>query len=44
MLEVKWIIKNQSLANGLWSFNFLMKIHSEQHLVNFLKYAKDLKG
>ena len=44
MMEVKWIIKNQSLANGLWQFNFSMKYHSEQHLVNFLKYAKDLKG
>lgn len=44
MLDVKWIINNHSLANGLWQFHFWMKYHCEQHLVDFLKYAKDQKG
>ncbi|WP_233702624.1 DUF5063 domain-containing protein [Hyunsoonleella flava] len=44
MMEVKWTIENESASNGMWLFNFLMQHHCEQHLVNFLKYAKDQKG
>ncbi|MCK0108004.1 DUF5063 domain-containing protein [Flavobacteriaceae bacterium S0825] len=44
MLAVKWRIVNTSINDALWHFSFSMKIHSEQHLVNFLKYLKDKKG
>lgn len=38
LLEVKWCYENTSLKNAEWHFCNLMKIHSEQHLVNFIKY------
>ena len=43
-LEVKWCFENTTEKNAKWHFHDLMRIHSEQHLVNFLKYIKDLKG
>ena len=43
-LEVKWCFENTTKKNAEWHFHDLMRIHSEQHLVNFLKYIKDLKG
>lgn len=44
MLEVKWCFENTSEKNAKWHFYDLMRIHSEQHLVNFLKYLKDKNG
>jgi len=44
LLEVKWRFENNSENDALWYFHFLMKHHSEQHLVNLLKYLKDLEG
>ncbi|MDT0557229.1 DUF5063 domain-containing protein [Ichthyenterobacterium sp. W332] len=44
LLEVKWRFDNTNEKNAKWHFCDLMRIHSEQHLVNFLKYIKDLKG
>lgn len=44
LLEVKWCFENTSEKNAKWHFYDLMRIHSEQHLVNFLKYIKDKKG
>ena len=44
LLEVKWCFENTTEKNAKWHFCDLMRIHSEQHLVNFLKYIKDLKG
>ncbi|WP_452599363.1 DUF5063 domain-containing protein [Pontimicrobium sp. MEBiC01747] len=43
LLEVKWRYENYSKENANWSFMFLMKNHSEEHLVNLLKYLKDLE-
>ncbi|GGD22993.1 DUF5063 domain-containing protein [Hyunsoonleella pacifica] len=44
MMDIKWAMENESFQNGLWLFKFLMQYHCEQHLVDFLKYAKDLKS
>lgn len=44
LLEVKWRFKNTSEKDALWYFKDLMRIHSEQHLVDFLKYLKDKNG
>jgi hypothetical protein len=41
LIEVQWRLENNSEKDGLYQFEFLMKHHSEQHLVNFLKYIKD---
>ncbi|MBC3847209.1 DUF5063 domain-containing protein [Winogradskyella echinorum] len=41
LIEVQWRLENNSEKDGLYQFEFLMKHHSEQHLVNLLKYLKD---
>ncbi len=41
LVEVQWRMENNSEKDGLYHFEFLMKHHSEQHLVNLLKYLKD---
>ena len=41
MLSVKWKYENTSIADAKWEFDFSMSIHSESHLVNFLKYLKE---
>lgn len=41
LIEVQWRLKNNSEKDGLYQFKFLMKHHSEEHLVNLLKYLKD---
>lgn len=42
LIEVQWRLENNSEKDGLYKFEFLMKKHSEQHLVNLIKYIKDL--
>ena len=44
MLGIKWQFKNASEKYAKWCFKEVMQMHSEQHIVNFLKYLKDLKG
>ena len=44
MLEIKWQFENTSEKNAKWCFKDLMQTHSEQHIVNFLKYMKDKNG
>lgn len=44
MLEIKWQFENTSQQYAEWLFKDLMKIHSEQHILNFLKYLKDKNG
>jgi len=41
LIEVQWRLENNSEKDGLYQFEFLMKHHSKQHLVNLLKYLKD---
>jgi hypothetical protein len=43
LLAVKWCFENTSEKNAIWVLCDLMRIHSEQHLVDLLKYLKDLK-
>lgn len=43
LLEVKWRIENTSELDALWHFQFLMRAHTEQHLVDLLKYLKDVE-
>lgn len=35
MLEIKWQFENTSVKYAEWCFKDIMRIHSEQHLVNF---------
>ena len=44
MLKIKWQFKNSSEQYAKWCFKDLMQMHSEQHLVDFLKYLKDKNG
>lgn len=41
--EVSWRLQNTSLDDALWYFNTLMRMHSEQHLLNLLVYLKALE-
>ena len=44
MMSVNWRFKNNSDSDALYHFQFAMKYHSEQHLVNLIKYLKYLTG
>ena len=41
LLVVKWKMHNTSEMDALWEFNFSMKTHSEQHLIDLLKYLNE---
>ncbi len=41
LLTVQWYFENTTETNALWHFKFLMQSHSEQHLVDLLKYLTD---
>ena len=41
LMLVKWCFENTSENNALWHFEFSMRTHSEQHLVNLLKRLKE---
>lgn len=43
LLEIKWRFESTTEKKALWYFELLMRIHSEQHLVDLLKYLKDLE-
>ncbi len=40
LLEVKWRIENNSLADGLWFFKFIFWAHTQQHMLDLLNYMK----
>lgn len=42
LLVVKWRFENTSEIDAIWDFEFSMRTHSEQHLVNLIKYLKDM--
>ncbi len=44
MLVLKWRFENRSEEEAIWHFQFVMRIHTEQHLVDLLKYLKDKNG
>ncbi len=40
LLEIKWRIENNSLADGLRYFELFFKSHTQQHILNLLNYLK----
>ncbi len=43
LLEIKWRIENNSLADGLWFFEITFHSHTQQHILNLLNYLKRKK-
>jgi len=41
LLVVKWKMDNTSEMDALWEFEFSMRTHSEQHLIDLLKFIKE---
>jgi hypothetical protein len=44
LLEIKWRIDNNSMADGLWYFEFIFKSHTQQHILDLLNYMKQKNG
>ena len=44
LLVVKWRFENTSKIDAIWDFEFSMRTHSKQHLVDLLKYMKEKNG
>lgn len=44
LLEIKWRIENNSLADGLWYFQFIFYGHTQQHILDLLNYLKQRNG
>lgn len=44
LLEIKWRIENNSLADGLWFFELIFKGHTQQHILDLLNYMKQKNG
>jgi hypothetical protein len=41
LLVVKWKFEHTSEIDAIWEFEFSMRTHSEQHLVDLLQYIKE---
>jgi hypothetical protein len=44
LLEIKWRIENNSLADGLWYFQLIFYSHTQQHILNLLNFMKLKNG
>ena len=44
LLEIKWRIENNSLADGLWFFELTFYSHTQQHIIELLKYITQKNG
>lgn len=44
LLEIKWRIEKNSLANGLWFFEFIFYSHTQQHILDLLNFMKKKNG
>ena len=44
LLEIKWRIENNSLADGLWFFQLIFYSHTQQHILDLLNYMKQKNG
>ena len=44
LLEIKWRIENNSLADGLWFFELTFYSHIQQHILDLLNYMKQKNG
>lgn len=40
LLEIKWRIENNSLADGLWYFQLIFHGHTQQHILDLLNFMK----
>jgi len=40
LLEVKWIKENGNENDALWFFEFIFRAHTQQHLIDLLKFMK----
>ena len=43
LLEIKWRIENNSLADGLYYFQLIFHGHSQQHIIDLLNFMKQKK-
>ncbi|MDH7444102.1 DUF5063 domain-containing protein [Aquimarina sp. 2201CG14-23] len=43
LMEVQWRFQNTSAVDAVWYFEFIMRNHSERHIVNILKTLKDIE-
>ena len=44
LLEVKWRIETNSLADGLWYFQLIFYAHTQQHILDLLNFMKSKNG
>ncbi len=44
LLEIKWRIENNSLADGLWFFELIFYSHTQQHILYLLNFMKQKNG
>jgi hypothetical protein len=44
LLEIKWRVENNSLADGLWFFKLTFCGHTQQHILDLLNYIKQKSG
>ena len=44
LLEIKWRIENNSLADGLWYFQLIFYGHTQQHILDLLNFMKQKNG
>lgn len=43
LLQIKWRMGNNSQNNGLWYFELIFSGHTQQHIIDLLKYLKQQK-
>ena len=44
LLEIKWRIETNSLADGLWYFQLVFYSHTQQHILDLLNFMKQKNG
>jgi len=44
LLEIKWRIEKNSLADGLWFFELIFYSHTQQHILDLLNFMKRKNG
>ena len=44
LLEIKWRIEMNSLADGLWYFQLVFLTHTQQHILDLLNFMKQKNG
>ena len=44
LLEIKWRIETNSLADGLWYFELIFYSHTQQHILDILNFMKQKNG